>query len=631
MGGEKSATDIHSPRRLLRSPTIRSPKTMSSTSINSSPTIADAEGRIHNILQARELRQRRRSDITKSLDNASPMIEKHARKSFSGLPRELESITLPLNDSTDSPVEAKKGGRRRRRSSLGGGRRSDVSQEHQMRMLNGLDSQKPSEKKESLLSPFSPKSPIGMKRVLSANSLKDRFRQRLQGANYSDLNGSSHSDSETEEWTMQVKGSQSFTDDESDDCMETSKKTKSRSKSRQRSRSKSSKRLSRKDPEAGEAEDSLKKTRSKSKGKTRSKSKSKVKRRSSVSKAEGAEAEDEANLSTSFSRRSRRLSQNNLVEDPAIVSDVNSDLDISQKSRSSRSMGSPRSSQNRKGRRRLSQNPLDTSNSSTESCSISPGSLKGKKRTKTKKPSSERSSDEEASLGGFLTKSERLKVRNADNDNLSHVTEEKSVLSSEAPPQFLQFDPTGGSNHVRSVDQKQAKKTSEIINGLHGDSKLEIAELVGLPTFEKVLDTSDATGATEESCSTRSSSSSKNDPTEFFATIQMIPKKGMYPRSASMVNTSPAGFAAAFEMQGEDGGQNAQWNLGGVVSPRTRRKKIGSVGKNMLLNKKGERLDKPMRRSSDFGARTNSLGSMMGLRARYKNRACDDNELLLQY
>lgn len=628
MGGEKNATDINSPgslRRILKSPTV-TPK-----SLEGSPTVVNAEDKIHGILQARELRQRRRSDICKSLDNASPMIEKSARKSFSGLPQDLQNITLPLNDVTDSSEGFEKGGRRRRRSSIGSGRRSDVSREHRMRMQKGLDEQNVPEKKNSLLTPFSPKSPSGMKRVASANSLKDRLRQRLQGANYCDLNGSSHSDSETEEWTMRVKGSASYSDDEctadmSDDFLETSTKkaVKRRSKSGQRSRSKSSKRLSKKGSEGGEKDESGKKSRSKSKSRTRSKSKSNVKRRSSVGKVESAEIEDDANISTSFTRGSRRRSTKSLVEDPVLVSDGCSDLDCSQNTRSSRSTGSPRSS-SRKGRRRLSQNVLDTSNSSTESCNISPGSLKGKKRTKTKRPSIEKSGNEDPSLGGFLTESERLKVRGTENDNLSHVTEEKSIGSAEPPPQFLQFDPTSGSNHVRSVDQNQAKKTKEVINGLHGDSKLEIAEPNGLPTFEK-LDTSVGTGATEE---LSSNSSSNHDPNDLFSTIQFSPKKGMFPRSASMVSPAPPAVIAR-ENFFEDCGQNAQWNVSALVSPRANRKTIGNAGKNMLFGKKGERLDKPMRRSSDLGARTNSLGSMMGLRARYKARGYDDGELLLK-
>jgi hypothetical protein len=37
-----------------------------------------------------------------------------------------------------------------------------------------------------------------------------------------------------------------------------------------------------------------------------------------------------------------------------------------------------------------------------------------------------------------------------------------------------------------------------------------------------------------------------------------------------------------------------------------------------------KKLDKPARRSSDIGARTNSLGAIMGLRGRYKSRNFED-------
>lgn len=625
MGGEKKATDIHSGRR-------RSSLVTTNTEENS-PTIVNAENRIHSILQARQSRQRRRSDICKSLDNASPMIEKHSRKSFSGLPDELENITLPLND-VDSPEALEKEGVRRRRRSLGSLRRSDVSRDHRIRMMKGLDSSKPAEKKNndtgSFLSPFTPKSP--MKRIASANALRNKLRQRLQGVNYCDLNESNHSDSDTEvkiKPTFYDSDEDDCTADESDEFMEPPKSPKSsrkgasnRSKSRQRSRSKSSKKTSKKDLDV-EGEESLKKTRSKSKNRIRSKSKSKQKRRSSVGRTEAEED------STSFTRRSQRRPKN---EEASIVSE-SSDVECSSEflsSHSFKSIGSvpksprssPKSPYDRKGRRRLSRNPLDTSNSSTESYSTSPGSLKGKKRTKTKKPSLEKCGEEDTSLSGFLLESER-KNRTLHNDDLSHVTEEKSNASSQ-PPKFLQFDPTSG-NHVRSVDQNKAKITSGSINGLHGMTpKLEIAEMTGLPTFEKVFTgDSTSTGATEESLS----GSSHHDPNNFFATIPATPKR-ISRRSASMVSPVTQSFQTPGEDPFEGCNQNAQWNFGEANSAHGSRS-IGNVGKNLLFNKKG---DKPTRRSSmgsAFPARRNSLGSMVGLRGRFKSRDFEDGEALL--
>ena len=695
MGGEKKATDIHLGNRLLRSSLV------TTNSAESSPTIVNAEDKIHSILQARQTRQRRRSDVCKSLDIASPMNEKHSRKSFSGISDELENITLPLNDATVSPEgPEKEGGRRRRRSSIGSLRRSDVSREHRMRMMKGLENSKAVEKKfnnsGSFLSPFSPKSPC-MKRTSSANNLRDRLRKRLQGVNYCDLDESNHSYSDTEvkiSPTYYGSGDDDCTADESDEFMESPEKVvKSRSKSQQRSRSKSSKKISRENIDSVEGEVSLKKPRSKSKNRIRSKSKSKQKRRSS--RVERTETEDESS-STSLTRRSLRRPKH-LEEEASIISDENSDIDCScefKSPRSSKSLGytrsSPKSSHDRKGRRRVSRNLMDTSNSSTESYNVSPGSFKGNKRTKTKRPSLEKTSEDDQSLSGFLLDSE-CNNRSTHNDDLSHVTEEKSHASNDAQTKFLQFDPTSG-NHVRSMDQNQAKKTSESINGLHGMTpNLEIAELSGLPTFEKFVSCdSTSTGTTEESLN----SSSHHDPTHFFATIQMSPKKGMYPRSASMVNTmfqTPGGdpfedgcqnaqwnlggvdsahqgrsignvgknmffnkkgertsmintmyprsasmvntMSPSFQTPGEDplknGCQNAQWNLGGVNSVQQGRS-IGNVGKNMFFNKKGERINKPMRRTSDLGVRTSSLGAMMGLRGRYKSRNFGDGESLLR-
>lgn len=71
-------TDINSSQRLSRSSLV------TTDSFETSPTIVHAEDMIQNILQARKTRQRRRSDISKSLDNISgTMLEVNSLASFS--------------------------------------------------------------------------------------------------------------------------------------------------------------------------------------------------------------------------------------------------------------------------------------------------------------------------------------------------------------------------------------------------------------------------------------------------------------------------------------------------------------------------------------------------------------------
>ena len=176
--------------------------------------------------------------------------------------------------------------------------------------------------------------------------------------------------------------------------------------------------------------------------------------------------------------------------------------------------------------------------------------------------------------------------------------------------------------------------------------KLKIAELSGLPTFEKQdsRGESTSTATTVESLGSYAHNSSNN----MFATIPMTPKKGTYRRSASMVSaTSPGMYRRSASMVSATSPQmpvdnfsemssskNAQWNFGANSAQNSR---SASAGMKLLLsNKKGA--EKPMRRSSmDSGftngftkaTRRNSMGSMVGLRGRYNSRGFGDGELLL--
>jgi len=761
MGGEKKATDIHS----SMSGGFASPGTHS---VECSPRVVPAEDKIHSILQARKTRQRRRSDISKSLEsNISPMMDiKNTRASFSGLPDGLQHLTIPLNDmgasspqdpATEGAVPTREGGRRRRRNSLTkgicpSGLKGGASREQRLRAIKKIDQEESSHstKKKGLvnkLSAFSPKpkSP-GMRRSGSTNALRDKLRKRLQGVNYCDLNGESTHSSEF--MADRSRSSNELLSSDDDDLTadtaeefggcdidESNKALRDRSNKNRRSRSKSSNRTSRSEPQepetespSGDKDDSMKNPRSKSKNRIRSKSKqkrrssmkgssdvtedesgitsksnstrgSKQRRRSSM-KGSCEITEDETSVNTYKSnstydstslngrraggRRPKNLSNHNA--DYNVVSDDNttdaedvSDAQMQSTSGSSKSLKSPR----RRARRRvsLSRGSMDTSNSSIEDGSHSPESKKEKKRSKVKRRASidnsatsassveqEPTSAPDQSLG-FLLDSERSKIRSAEsNEALSQVTEEQSKASSYAEQAvLLQFDPTGA-NHVQRVNQKQARRTSEVIEyGLHGEtSNLEIAELAGLPTFEK-LNTSGSTGTTQEESLTDSSHDDSNKLTKVSSFNMFSPSSlktpvknnGKFQRSASMLSpTSPPFMQSAGEDPFEAGfsPQNASWDTFGAAPCQTpnsdrQSRRIGKImgfGGSSKHKNRDEletpatpkvRLDKPMRRSSDLGARrssdlgarTSSFGAMMGLRARYKQRGHDDGESLLQH
>ena len=142
---------------------------------------------------------------------------------------------------------------------------------------------------------------------------------------------------------------------------------------------------------------------------------------------------------------------------------------------------------------------------------------------------------------------------------------------------MLQFDPSSG-NHVRSVNKNIAKKTSESIHGLHGTiSRLEIAELAGLPTFEK-FHTNVSTSTTGESL---------NSSSHYNLTTQASPKKQGMPRSSSCVSLTSLSLQTAGETPCEGGNQNVQWTFNRAHSSRQNRS-IGNVGKNIFFNKKGK-------------------------------------------
>jgi len=595
VGGEKKATNIHSE-------SIGTSKA-SLLSVESAPTVVHAEDKIQNIIEARKKRERRRSDISKSLDKSTMLLvgnsPKLSNNAISDIPDDEENFSIPLNDIDNSHETTEKEARRRRRRSSGGGskgsspsrRMSDASRDQRLRMIKNLESYnlKKSPKSLTKAAAFSPKSP-GMRRSISANSLKERLRQRLQGVNYCDLDGSDTSDTEEGSTSVGRKGatindggSGEFSVDGSDAGIE----NQTRSKSKERARSKSRNRISKKYTDAEDGAETLKKPRSKSKNKVRSKSKTKRRHR-----REDIETEDETSInsnSLSGRRGGRRPSA-------LAVSDDNTDegeLCVSRSSKIISSTGqSPQLSSGSKSVSRnpdLKNKPLDASNSSTKS----------KKRTKTKKNAAQNSVDSGPSLGSLLDSAPSLK-RSTDHDDLSQFTEDQTIVAQKF---LLQFDPTN-KNHVRSVDQENAKKSSEIIHGLHGTkSTLEISELAGLPTFER-------------------------------------PSYNVKPSRSISLDPDPAQFLGTRfpDEDPDEASRNAQWDYGGSHSSRQSRS-IASVGKNIFFNKKGkvdgEKHHKPARRSSDIGARTNSFGAMMRLGGRHKFRDYDggfgDNESLLKH
>lgn len=650
MGGEKRATDIHASQRLSK---------LSLISVDSAPTVVQAEDKIQHILKARKTRQRRRSDISKALENSETMLmdsnsPNSFRDVFREVPDDLENLTIPLNDAIETTEEPEdEGGRRRRRHSgskgMSPGRMKRLLKIHGLEKSTDKATQKKGNSSSSFLTKaavFSPKSPGGMKRVVSHNSLRERLRSKLQGINYCDLN-ESDSDVSNTEGTSRVRrnaasaiSDDDFTGDESDSYNETKDKVQKRSKSRQRkSRSKSQNRISRNQPDAADGTDPLKKPRSKSKNRIRSKSKMKSKRKPLK---DDIETDDETSVgtksvsirsaSTSGGRRAGRRPKNVAGDDSCSVDEdylADTSCDFQLDGGSSNSFGLPDKSSRRVRRSSVSRidrgdksRTMDTSNSSIESPVVSPGTKKPKKRTKTKK-----ASQEELCLGNHL-ESERSIKPSLENDNLSQVTEERSHDGSRGQQILLQFDPTN-ENLVRSVNQDNAKKTSEFIYGLHGtESKLEISELAGLPTFEK-FNTSGSTSTTGSSKSSLNNSSHDKSPS-FLGTVHLTPKMQGMSRSSSYVSPTSPSLQMSGELSLADGsGQNAQWGAGPSHSSRHGR----SAGKNMFFNKKGVNGDfeKPARRSSDIGARTQSFGALMRIGGRHKLRDFGDGESLLQY
>jgi len=643
MGGEKKATDINSPGG--GSGSLRHSK-RSIMSADAAFPVVQAEDKIQNILKARKTRQRRRSDICRSLQISEEFLSENAphQSSVRDLPDDHENLTIPLNDVCDAleGVE-KEGGRRRRRNSgpksPGRTKRSDVTREQRSRMVRNPESKdKPLTPKKdgnkflTNASAFSPKSP-GIKRSGSVNALRERLRQRLQGAKYCDLGESSSDMSDVEAAptrTMRRKSISAVSDDEctgdESELFEVTK-AKKRSKSKERrARSKSRNRISRKQTEASEDPDSKKsqKSRSKSSNRVRSKSARRRIRKDDIA----TETEDDASnasFSIDGSRSNpaasgkrggrRRSSQRDTNTDYTTVSDENTDAEASFEFTQSSSKNSfkkkgRRSSLSRSERSENGKNkPMDMSNSSTESLVVSPGSKKPKKRTKTKKSSQK---DEEQSLGSHL-ESER-DSRTLDKDDLSQVTEEQSNSSAQGQPILLQFDPTSD-NHVQSVNQDNAKKTSGTIHGSNGTkSRLEIAELGGLPTFEK-LNGSDTTGTTESSRYSIDSSTSSHDHTRSFFSTSNVVAKGMS-RASSFIPSSAPLVQSPGENTFEHGSQNAEWgDFGDSHSSRQNRSTAKSI------------FHKAARRGSDLGigARTSSFGAIRLLGGRSKSRDYNDS------
>jgi len=542
--------------------------------------------------------------------------------SFGNIP----DLTIPLNDVDDDNAEVRKARRQRRRSSVGTGSKlvspsrrmgdSGISRDERPRLIKSLENQGKLSKKRSPKSltkalEFSPRSPST--RRSNSNSLKERLRNRLQAIDYCDLNASDTSDTEDGSTSKRSNGAlvngdatAEVTVDESDTGNHDQAKDRTRSRSKQRTRSKSRTKIPKKHTDASEVPESPRKSRSKSKIRARSKSKTKRRLRK-----EDTETEDDTSInsnSLSGRRGGRRPSQ--LASDPAFFSDDNTDVDGSSHSKN---MGNAvQSPLSRNGRRSvvlrnmdLKNKLLDTSKNNTDSqvlSPISPRSKKSKKRAIKPKKSALQNFTEEAPSLGFLLDSERSLNRSTDRDDLSQVTEEQSMTSSHGQQILLQFDPTN-KDHVRSVDQDKAKKSSETIHGHDGAKTLEIYDLAGLPTFER-----------PNTYGTRSYSL---DPTAF-----QNQQTSQTPGEGSM----------------EDGGQNDQWDYGGSHSSRQSRS-ITAVGKNMFFNKKGkvdgEKHHKFQRRSSDIGARTSSFGAMMRLGGRNKLRDYEggfsDDESLLKH
>ena len=538
--------DDHSHSSSVRLHRVRSPKTPPSTSSSSlssssastsaikASVLGNAEAKIQSIVQARKVKERRRSDLSQSLDSAmlrdsndddNKMGDKNQAKEEHN-DNEIEVVqeegegeetgSLALNEGESSKTE----GRRRQSPRLM--KRRVITRDQRRNMVRtfsqgSLRLQKEEQRQRSKDGDDSSglnavKSPVEMEgsqaleheqeQKQSPKSTKVRSKATIQGGD---------NESNTNETRARRYRSKSR-----------SRPRDGRSKSRPRdSRSVDPKRRVRRNRSSSRGADSVR-DRNKDPVSRRSRSKSRPR---SHDDGDDDDKSVTSRMSTATSATANRRGRRPLQKKhPSIADDTSDDNDdddmksvASVKSMGSRmSSASAASTANRRGRR-----PTNSAHHSRKTPAHSNTSLHSPGNSSietgndgespppspvTYKVQSAQSLDKHfvshPPLGRHI-ESNKIKTQK---DTLS-IVEERSTESSrfsgmKTQPILLQFDPTN-ENLVRTVNQTTAKKTTETIHQSDGKtSKFEVSEIEGLPNFEKSFSASELNGseiATSES------------------------------------------------------------------------------------------------------------------------------------
>ena len=386
------------------------------------------------------------------------------------------------------------------------------------------------------------------------------------------------------------------------------------------------------------------------------KSRSKSRTRRSKHKAEhkddacsGSKASITKSASARRGRRPRQHTDNEACDDATIASDNypglhQEDLKSVASSRSAESRASHKSNsseaQDRKGRRK-SRSRMHSHRDNTKNGSEQASVVSGKSASSTSKdarpdsmnPRNEKkekqtSANLTSSLAKHIESPARNKQRISDRDSRimfdDRSTESSQIGGIKPQSTLLQFDPNKD-NLVRTVNQSKAKKSCETYLKSDGtQSKLEIADLAELPTFEK-MNESGITSTT--GFSSMRSLISSND------SVSSYRRKPISSRSVdSALHKHGSSKSKLLQNPGEtpiesiSDTRNARWQLTSISRPPR------STSGGRLGNKKATLLEKVQRGADRLrihqSPRKLVLGGMMkrGGRNAHSHKAFDSDE-----
>eukprot|EP00537_Pseudo-nitzschia_pungens_P015635 CAMPEP_0172412818 /NCGR_PEP_ID=MMETSP1061-20121228/78101_1 /TAXON_ID=37318 /ORGANISM="Pseudo-nitzschia pungens, Strain cf. pungens" /LENGTH=708 /DNA_ID=CAMNT_0013149065 /DNA_START=62 /DNA_END=2188 /DNA_ORIENTATION=- len=507
LGGEKNCTNSFR----IRSDDDDDHSCSSRTWNSKASAVDNAEAKIQNILRARKTKDRRRQNVSKSLESAvfldsrDAKLEKETHVSQESsreqqLNEEKEG-ELSLNDGSSSKREGRRPQRHYRNDSPSRLKRRSITRDQRRAMVRsaspGSLRTKRNESSDDLVGLDSTIMPRDHRRtrVRSRSPGSLRTKLELQRQRSRDRDDSYDTNSKKASITRKVK-SKAAMDDDGDEKGEAPKRRSSRSRS---SRSRSQNRYRSKsvssddgslDPKSHvRSNRSLSREpdliRDRSRGPKSRRSRSKPRLSSHLN--DENEDDNKSTSSQNTSRRARtypRESRPGSNEDPS--SDDNGSTSSAPSTMSQRCrhpLTSRRNSRKRLTKRRTH---------SSSSIDIAEGNCTSPETTTERLDKfSKRSSP---SLGDHFQHSPSASDKE-ETERLSMVEERSTTSSllscSNAQPILLQFDPTKDT-FVQAVDQTTAKKTHDIIHQSNGtESKIEISELSGLPTFEKPCSTND--------------------------------------------------------------------------------------------------------------------------------------------